>query len=224
MVFKAGEGAGASGSFFFFSHDRQFIIKTMSDEELAFFLKILPDYELHVKENPESIISRIYGCYTVRMEKIATVNLMLMANTLRFKNADNIERIFDLKGSTVSRKVKIKKETKNTTTLKDTNFLEIQKEIELVNFMDADNAKLRRILQADVHFLQDHKIMDYSLLISAEKYTAGSIKLDSGEIMDPETPIREKTIVIEEDDDHQDDGQGMFDDVYAINQDRLRQA
>lgn len=30
MVFKAGEGAGASGSFFFFSHDRKFIIKTMS--------------------------------------------------------------------------------------------------------------------------------------------------------------------------------------------------
>jgi hypothetical protein len=29
-VFKAGEGAGASGSFFFFSHDRKFIIKTMT--------------------------------------------------------------------------------------------------------------------------------------------------------------------------------------------------
>lgn len=217
MVFKAGEGAGASGSFFFFSHDRQFIIKTMSDEELAFFLKILPDYELHIKENPESIISRIYGCYTVRMEKIATVNLMLMANTLRFKNADNIERIFDLKGSTVSRKVNIKKDTKKTTTLKDTNFLEIQKKKELINFMDVDNAKLRRILQADVHFLKDHKIMDYSLLLSAEKYTAGSIKLDSGAIMDPATPIREKTVVIDECDELQEDDEIIFDDINAIN-------
>ena len=217
MVFKAGEGAGASGSFFFFSHDRQFIIKTMSDEELAFFLKILPDYELHIKENPESIISRIYGCYTVRMEKIATVNLMLMANTLRFKNADNIERIFDLKGSTVSRKVNIKKDTKKTTTLKDTNFLEIQKKKELINFMDVDNAKLRRILQADVHFLKDHKIMDYSLLLSAEKYTAGSIKLDSGAIMDPATPIREKTLVIDECDELQEDDEIIFDDINAIN-------
>ena len=217
MVFKAGEGAGASGSFFFFSHDRQFIIKTMSDEELAFFLKILPDYELHIKENPESIISRIYGCYTVRMEKIATVNLMLMANTLRFKNADNIERIFDLKGSTVSRKVNIKKDTKKTTTLKDTNFLEIQKKKELINFMDVDNAKLRRILQADVHFLKDHKIMDYSLLLSAEKYTAGSIKLDSGAIMDPATPIREKTVVIDVCDELQEDDEIIFDDINAIN-------
>lgn len=30
MVFKVGEGAGASGSFFFFSQDRKFIIKTMT--------------------------------------------------------------------------------------------------------------------------------------------------------------------------------------------------
>ena len=30
MVFKVGEGAGASGSFFFFSADRKFIIKTMT--------------------------------------------------------------------------------------------------------------------------------------------------------------------------------------------------
>jgi len=29
-VFKAGEASGASGSFFFFSHDKQFIIKTMT--------------------------------------------------------------------------------------------------------------------------------------------------------------------------------------------------
>lgn len=31
MVFKAGEGAGRSGSFFFFSHDRKWIVKTMTD-------------------------------------------------------------------------------------------------------------------------------------------------------------------------------------------------
>ena len=125
MVFKAGEGAGASGSFFFFSHDRKFIIKTMTDSELHFFLKILPDYELHFKENPDSIISRMYGVYTIRMEKIATVHLMLMSNTLVFRNADAIERIFDLKGSTVSREVKINAQTKKTATLKDTNYLQI---------------------------------------------------------------------------------------------------
>jgi len=37
MVFKAGEGSGKSGSFFFFSKDRKFIIKTMTDEDLIAF-------------------------------------------------------------------------------------------------------------------------------------------------------------------------------------------
>ena len=86
MVFKAGEGAGASGSFFFFSHNKRFIIKTMSESELKMFLGILPYYELHLKENKESLLSRIYGVYTIRMKGLATIHLMLMANTLNFRD------------------------------------------------------------------------------------------------------------------------------------------
>jgi len=33
-VFNAGEGAGRSGSFFFFSHDNKFIIKTITKMEM----------------------------------------------------------------------------------------------------------------------------------------------------------------------------------------------
>ena len=33
MIFRAGEGAGASGSFFFFSYDNKFLIKTLKKEE-----------------------------------------------------------------------------------------------------------------------------------------------------------------------------------------------
>jgi len=95
----------------------------MSTEELKLFLKMLPDYELHLTEHPDSVISRIYGVYTIRMQKIATVHLMLMANTLTFRNANQIERIFDLKGSTVSRLVKMDATTKKTATLKDNNYL-----------------------------------------------------------------------------------------------------
>jgi len=42
-VFKAGLGAGASGSFFFFSHDKRFIIKTMTDSERTLFKDKLAD-------------------------------------------------------------------------------------------------------------------------------------------------------------------------------------
>jgi hypothetical protein len=36
QIFSSGESSGASGSFFFFSHDRRFIVKTMSKKELLF--------------------------------------------------------------------------------------------------------------------------------------------------------------------------------------------
>jgi hypothetical protein len=44
MVFKAGEGSGKSGSFFFSTHDNRFMIKTMKEGEVSIFLKFLPQY------------------------------------------------------------------------------------------------------------------------------------------------------------------------------------
>jgi hypothetical protein len=43
-VFNAGEGAGASGSFFFFSSDNRFIIKTLQGKERSVLLRMLDDY------------------------------------------------------------------------------------------------------------------------------------------------------------------------------------
>jgi hypothetical protein len=36
-----GEDGGRSGSFFFFSHDRKFLLKTMTEDELNLKLKVL---------------------------------------------------------------------------------------------------------------------------------------------------------------------------------------
>lgn len=54
--------------------------------------------------------------------------------------------------------------------------------------MDDDCKKLQKILAADVQFLRDHGIMDYSLLLSAEKYSGGAIKNDRGESIDMLSP------------------------------------
>ena len=121
MVFKAGEGAGRSGSFFFFSHDRKFIIKTMTKGELDLFLQILPQLSEHHKKTPRSLLSKILGVFTVKMRKVDPVHLMLMENTMRLKNPDKLNYVFDLKGSLVDRKVK--GITNASTTLKDINFL-----------------------------------------------------------------------------------------------------
>lgn len=117
QVFKAGEGAGRSGSFFFFSHDHKFIIKTMTKGELDLLLKMLPDLAKHYKENPDSLLAKIFGVFTVKTSATNEVHLMLMENVLQIKNPDGLRYIFDLKGSMVDRKVKGK--TKPGETLKD---------------------------------------------------------------------------------------------------------
>lgn len=80
QVFKAKESAGKSGSFFFFSFDRRFLIKTMNNAELKVFRNCLPDYVMFLRENPDSMIARIYGVFTVQMEDITPVHLLLMSN------------------------------------------------------------------------------------------------------------------------------------------------
>lgn len=122
-IFSSGEASGASGSFFFFSHDKRFIIKTMSNTELKLIQKILPDIYLHFKKYPNSMLSRIYGAFRVHMKNYEPVNLMMMGNTLKFRNKDNISRIYDLKGSRVARNVDTTKDYKPSTTLKDINFM-----------------------------------------------------------------------------------------------------
>jgi hypothetical protein len=85
-VFKSGEASGASGSFFFFSYDRNFIVKTMTNKEMKFFCgEVANGYFNHLKENPESMLARIYGVYTVRSFGIQPVNIMLMAHTLKIR-------------------------------------------------------------------------------------------------------------------------------------------
>ena len=105
QIFKTGEAAGASGSFFFFSHDRRFIVKTVTKDELKVILAVLPYMHEHFINNPHSIISRVYGVYTVKMQAYERVHLILMQNTLRFDSKNDVSRVYDLKGSKFKRLV-----------------------------------------------------------------------------------------------------------------------
>lgn len=90
MAFKAGEGSGKSGSFFFFSHDRGFIIKTMNSSEYSTFLKFFKQYMHHLMVNKNSLLARIYGIFTVNIEKLAPVHLIMMGNTVDSKKLHSL--------------------------------------------------------------------------------------------------------------------------------------
>jgi hypothetical protein len=80
---KAGESTGKSGSFFFFSKDKRFCIKTMFNEELDVFMLKLGNYFEHLEKHNNSLLGRIYGIFQVRMKGIVPVNFILMANTIK---------------------------------------------------------------------------------------------------------------------------------------------
>ena len=71
---------------------------------------------------------------------------------MRFKEEKNLRYIFDLKGSTVDRKVKGK--TKYSTTLKDVNFLMVSNvQKDFVKLEKSDRRKVLNAIKKDVEFL-----------------------------------------------------------------------
>jgi 1-phosphatidylinositol-4-phosphate 5-kinase len=139
----------------------------LTDDELKLKEKILPDLYRHFKENPKSLISKVYGVYSVKMKNYNAVNLILMENTLKFSDKKNIKRIYDLKGSRTKRYVKTKSAL-SSSTLKDMNFLENKSYVQEINLSRSQRISLRKIIQADTQMLSELGIMDYSLLLGIE--------------------------------------------------------
>ena len=106
MVFKAGEGAGMSGSFFFFSYDNRFLIKTLQGNDKKMMLKILDSYIEHLKQTEnKSLIARVYGIYTIKTNYFDPVDIIVLQNTSNLSSKTNDRLTFDIKGSTINRKV-----------------------------------------------------------------------------------------------------------------------
>jgi 1-phosphatidylinositol-4-phosphate 5-kinase len=68
QIQNAGGGAGASGSFFFFSQDKKFLMKTMSHTEIKHMIRSLPAYLEHIDTYQNSLIATIYGIYSIKID------------------------------------------------------------------------------------------------------------------------------------------------------------
>ena len=125
QVFKAGESSGKSGSFFFLTHDERFMIKTIKQCELDLMLKILDSFVAHYHKYPNSLISKIFGVFTVKRQGTSPITLCLMENTVMLTNDKMLQYKFDLKGSTHGRRTKGVVTSK--TDRKDLDFLHLKK-------------------------------------------------------------------------------------------------
>ena len=174
---QAGESAGKSGSFFIFSKDKKFIIKTIFQEEMDTFISDLPKYFKHLENNPESLLARIYGLFQVQMKGIVPVNFILMASTIKCRKGGRPIKIFDLKGSMINRYVDKKEDKgkKSAPTLKDKNLLACKQRRSIsttkegyLQFQKSDQMKLKDLCKKDTGFFEK-KYLDYSILLAIEK-------------------------------------------------------
>ena len=73
---------GKSGSFFFFTYDNRFLMKTIPEgEKKALLGEFLKKYYNNINdENNSSLLGRIYGLYTLKIGFFSSINLILMEN------------------------------------------------------------------------------------------------------------------------------------------------
>ena len=112
--FSEQSSAGKSGSFFYFSNDGKYILKTIKHFEKQFLIKILKNYYYHLKENPDSYIAKIFGLHRIafKLKKgyswktTRFIYFIIMNNS--FNTHLNIDVSYDLKGSLYKRIVNSK--------------------------------------------------------------------------------------------------------------------
>ena len=160
---------GKSGSFFYFTRDFRFIIKTVTDAEVGAMRQIALPYFRHMKANPDTFLPRFFGLYRVRLAREQKlINVVVMDNIFHTSRKLTMHRKFDLKGSTLGRRVvrgHMSSRDRYKGTLKD---LDLQKKI----CVGADNrARILDQLRLDTDFLARHHIMDYSLLLGIHQHS-----------------------------------------------------
>lgn len=97
---------GSSGSFFYFTHDSRFLVKTITQKERDVLLFILPDYSQHLIANPKSLLVRFVGLHAIRMSpEQRFVTFVVMQNLFAPPLMPYISEKYDLKGSWVHRRV-----------------------------------------------------------------------------------------------------------------------
>ncbi|KAH7654940.1 Phosphatidylinositol-4-phosphate 5-kinase protein [Dioscorea alata] len=151
---------GKSGSFFYLTNDDRYMIKTVKKAEVKVLLKMLPAYYNHVRSYENTLVTKFYGLHCVKVtgSNQKKVRFVIMGNLCCTEYS--IHRRYDLKGSSHGRTTeKPDVEIDENTTLKDldlTFVFRLQKNC----FQEFE-----RQIDKDCEFLEQEKIMDYSLLV-----------------------------------------------------------
>eukprot|EP00050_Salpingoeca_kvevrii_P011558 m.16298 g.16298 ORF g.16298 m.16298 type:complete len:754 (-) comp3490_c0_seq1:89-2350(-) len=156
---------GRSGSFFYFTHDRRYMVKSINNAELRVLVSLLDPMIQHFEDNPQSLLCRFFGLYSIQMApEQMYFSFVIMENI--FARVDNLDlhEFYDLKGSTVNRRSIKDRDRAIAANFRGTRKdLDLERDIALFN--ERAVAALHAQLACDTLFLNEHGIMDYSLLV-----------------------------------------------------------
>lgn len=152
--------AGRSGSFFYYTSDRQYLVKTLPTTELDVMVELLPAYHSYLSEEPDSFLPRYCGLHQTRLSpEQSFISVIVMQNIFNTPQFIQIHEKYDLKGSSASRTVR-----KPGQAGKSRGKVPTWKDNDLHRKLRVGSERRGKILGQlgrDVHFLVSQGIMDY---------------------------------------------------------------
>lgn len=170
---------GRSGSFFYYTTDGRFLVKTLTKSECNHLRRHLPAWLAHFSAFPQSLLTRFCGLHAIRLSpEQRWFYFCVMESVFAGIPASlTIEEKYDLKGSWAGRRA-----IKNPNVLPE-EYGHTMKDGDLREPLDVGPHMARRLcaqLLRDARFLSTQNIMDYSLLVGVHRLKAdGSV--DDGE-------------------------------------------
>lgn len=159
------------GHKFFYSKDNRFVVKILHSEEVEFVHSILVEYYNYaVEKGGQTLLPQYLAMYKITTkisEKRVEYHMIVMKNI--FAANLRVHKKYDLKG------VETRESTDKNLALKDCDFLKDQIKIRVG---EEKRSTILQMLESDVNFLSQLKIMDYSLLLGVHNVAKGQEERD----------------------------------------------
>mmetsp|Transcript_134115 Transcript_134115/g.388229 ORF Transcript_134115/g.388229 Transcript_134115/m.388229 type:complete len:776 (-) Transcript_134115:117-2444(-) len=180
---KESVSEGASGSFFYRvlprsgqGSEKRYIIKQVSNEERLVLLRRLPAYMDHVRSRHGRSLIQYFGCHSVSLRWACSgkVHFVVMRDFLPVRTW----LTFDLKGAVMNRRAlqenllygqQARQDPRARSawgTLRDWEWMDTAM---ICDISDTDKEKLAEMITADVAFLGQQGLIDYSLLVGIHR-------------------------------------------------------
>jgi hypothetical protein len=79
----------------------------MHKHEKVALLKMLDSLMKHYEDNPNSLIAKVFGVYSIETKLYASMDFLVMQNVSHNLQFDSLKVTFDLKGSSYNRNTKV---------------------------------------------------------------------------------------------------------------------